>query len=80
MSAVTCAGEAGARHLAPLYERLAAAIRAVDARHVIFYEPVTWSVYSQNLELGTGFSSVPGGNQFRCSVPTGSIFCVGLFI
>ena len=64
---------AGERHLAPLYEQLAAAIRSVDARHVIFYEPVTWSVYSQNLEIGTGFNSVPGGDQFRC-LPLSVVF------
>lgn len=39
-------GVAGRKNLAPLYERLSAAIRAVDDQAVVFYEPVTWAVFS----------------------------------
>ena len=44
---------------------LAPAIRAVDPNHVILYEPVTWGIYSGIVDLGTGFTEVPGGSAFR---------------
>ncbi len=48
-----------------MYEVLAPAIRAVDPNHVILYEPVTWGVYSGLVDLGTGFTEVPGGSAFE---------------
>jgi endoglycosylceramidase len=56
-------GEAGRRNLGPLYDRLNAAIRTVDERTPIFYEPVTWGVVLNGNNTGTGFGSVPGGPQ-----------------
>ena len=41
-------GLAGSQNLAPLYEAVAAAIRAVDDSHLVFYEPVTWGMIFDN--------------------------------
>lgn len=54
-------GEAGRRNLLPMYDRVAAAIRAQDPVHLIFYEPVTWGMVLNNKVLGSGFTRVPGG-------------------
>jgi len=56
-------GVAGRDNLAPLYEHLNAAIRRVDENTLIFYEPVTWSVFLTSRQAGTGFKTVPGGPQ-----------------
>jgi len=56
-------GMAGKTNLAPLYDHLNTAIRTVDDHTLIFYEPVTWSVFLGSGEGGTGFSSVPGGAE-----------------
>jgi len=56
-------GVAGKKNLAPLYDCLNTAIRSVDENTLIFYEPVTWSVYLNSEHGGTGFSSVPGGKE-----------------
>jgi endoglycosylceramidase len=47
------------RNLAPAYEALAKAIRAVDDKHCIFFEPVTWD------DFGVGFKKVPGGDSYQ---------------
>lgn len=52
-------GIADRQLLAPFYETLAAAIRAVDPAHCIAFESVTWA------DLGTGFEAVPGGAAHR---------------
>jgi len=57
-------GEAGRDNLAPLYDHLNMAVRSVDEHTLIFYEPVTWSVFLSGREAGTGFSSVPGGPEY----------------
>lgn len=46
-------------NLAPAYEVLSKAIRAIDERHCIFFEPVTWDDY------GVGFEEVPGGADYK---------------
>ena len=38
-------GNAGRQNLAPFYENITAAIRAVNDDALIFYEPVTWGVF-----------------------------------
>jgi len=35
-------GNAGSKNLQPTYDKVANAIRSVDANTQIFYEPVTW--------------------------------------
>ena len=35
-------GIAGSKNLQPLYEKIARAIRSVDNKTLIFYQPVTW--------------------------------------
>jgi endoglycosylceramidase len=56
---------AGRLNLGPFYDVLNAAIRSVDNRTLIFYEPVTWSVFLSGNYSGTGFSTVPGGDEYR---------------
>jgi len=57
-------GEAGRDNLGPLYRHLNTAIRSVDENTLIFYEPVTWSVFLSGRDAGTGFSTVPGGPAY----------------
>ena len=52
-------GIADVTNLAPVYEKLSAAIRRVDSSHLILFEPVTWA------DLGTGFKQVPGGELYQ---------------
>lgn len=52
-------GIADNTNLAPVYEKLSAAIRKTDWWHLIFFEPVTWA------DLGTGFKQVPGGESYQ---------------
>jgi len=54
-------GVAGRDNLGPLYDYLNTAIRSVDNNTLIFYEPVTWSVFLSSHRGGTGFTDVPGG-------------------
>lgn len=58
-------GVAGRKNLKPLYDHLNAAIRSVDPNSIIFYEPVTWGILFNDSTIGSGFSSVPGGDAFR---------------
>ncbi len=44
-SAVLLPGLAGSRNLAPLYDKAAAEIRAVDHETILFWEPVTWAYF-----------------------------------
>ena len=46
-------------NLAPLYERLAAAIRQVDQEHMIFYEPALVDI------TPLGFQHGPGGPDYN---------------
>jgi len=58
---------AGAQNLQPAYDIVAKAIREVDEDTVIFYEPVTWGMIFDTRKfasLGSGFSHVPGGQQY----------------
>ena len=57
-------GIAGSRNLVPLYDHLNAAIRTVDERTVIFYEPVTWGIFFDGKYAGSGFATVPGGASY----------------
>eukprot|EP00049_Salpingoeca_infusionum_P019093 m.360168 g.360168 ORF g.360168 m.360168 type:complete len:488 (+) comp18909_c0_seq1:45-1508(+) len=56
-------GVAGNKSLSVLYDAVAPAIRAVDSKHLIFYEPVTWGMIFNNQVMGSGFTHVPGGAQ-----------------
>ena len=47
------------KNLAPAYDALAKAIRTVDDRHCIFFEPVTWD------DFAVGFEEVPGGDAYQ---------------
>ncbi|KAI0207127.1 Endoglycoceramidase [Lamellibrachia satsuma] len=58
-------GIAGSRNLQPLYNVLNAAIRRIDTETLVFYEPVTWGVVLNGSRMGSGFSAVPGGPDFR---------------
>eukprot|EP00698_Gefionella_okellyi_P018721 TRINITY_DN564_c0_g1_i1.p1 TRINITY_DN564_c0_g1~~TRINITY_DN564_c0_g1_i1.p1 ORF type:complete len:499 (-),score=61.65 TRINITY_DN564_c0_g1_i1:98-1594(-) len=60
-------GNAGRKNLMPMYDVVAAAIRAFDGKHLVFYEPVTWGMVFNNEVAGTGFESVPGGKQYAAS-------------
>lgn len=42
-----------------MYNILNDAIRQVDEKHLIFFEPVTWD------DLEVGFENVPGGDEFK---------------
>jgi len=54
-------GKANRDNLGPLYDHINTAIRNVDEDTLIFYEPVTWSVFLSSQLGGTGFNTVPGG-------------------
>ncbi|CAF0879721.1 unnamed protein product [Adineta ricciae] len=58
-------GVAGATNLQPFYDTMAKAIRSVDNDTLIFFEPVTWGVRLNGKYFGTGFSHVPGGDDYR---------------
>jgi len=45
-------------NLQPAYDRINAAVRAVDKDVLLFFGGVTWD------DLGAGFSAVPGGKEF----------------
>jgi len=62
-------GVAGRVNLGPFYEHLNMAIRSVDNRTLIFYEPVTWSVFLSSQRGGTGFTDVPGGPRLVTNLP-----------
>ena len=57
-------GVAGRDNLQPFYHEVAAAIREVDAAHLIFYEPVTWGMIFNGSLSGSGFTEVPGGAAY----------------
>jgi endoglycosylceramidase len=52
-------GVADRKNLAKMWAVGAAAIRAVDAEHAIFFEAVTWD------DFGVGFAEVPGGAAWQ---------------
>jgi endoglycosylceramidase len=52
-------GVADAQNLAPAYDAVAAAIRAVDPLHSIYFEGVTWDWFN------VGFKTVPGGDEWK---------------
>ncbi|CAF0809908.1 unnamed protein product [Adineta ricciae] len=58
-------GIAGSVNLQPFYDKLSKVIRSVDNETLIFYEPVTWGVRLNGKYFGSGFSHVPGGNNYR---------------
>jgi len=58
---------AGAENLQPAYDVVASAIREVDEKTVILYEPVTWGMIfdtKKYASFGSGFSHVPGGSKY----------------
>ncbi|KAL3309116.1 hypothetical protein Ciccas_012338, partial [Cichlidogyrus casuarinus] len=58
-------GYAGYHNLLPIYDYLVNRIREVDTETLIFYEPVTWGVFTPTTSswFGTGFDRVPGTLQ-----------------
>ena len=58
-------GVAGAKNLQRLYDALSEAIRKLDSRHILFYEPVTWGMIFNGSITGTGLDHVPGGRAYR---------------
>ncbi|CAF1045031.1 unnamed protein product [Adineta steineri] len=58
-------GVAGSTNLQPLYDKISKSIRSVDNKTLIFYEPVTWGVRLNGKYMGSGFTHVPGGNDYR---------------
>ncbi|XP_067933424.1 endoglycoceramidase-like [Watersipora subatra] len=58
-------GHAGSTELMPMYDKIVPFIRAVDKESLIFYEPVTWGMIFHGRELGSGFTHVPGGDDYR---------------
>lgn len=57
-------GVAGKRNLQRMYDHVAPYIRQHDERHMIFYEPVTWGMITDNQIVGSGFDHVPGGTEY----------------
>mmetsp|Transcript_105427 Transcript_105427/g.304340 ORF Transcript_105427/g.304340 Transcript_105427/m.304340 type:complete len:323 (-) Transcript_105427:1277-2245(-) len=57
-------GVAGAKNLQRLHDSCAAAIRKHDQRHIVFYEPVTWGMLFDGKIAGSGFTHVPGGDEY----------------
>jgi hypothetical protein len=57
-------GMAGSRSLSPFYAPVFDAIRKIDEKTLIMYEPVTWGMIFNNNVLGSGFTEVPGGSQY----------------
>ena len=58
-------GVAGADNLQPFYDIISDAIRSVDKNHIIMYEPVTWGMIFNGTVSGSGFTAVPGGDNFK---------------
>ena len=58
-------GFAGSESLMPTYNHLNKGIRTVDNDTIIFFEPVTWGVLLNNKYVGSGFTTVPGGTDYR---------------
>jgi endoglycosylceramidase len=58
-------GNAGSKNLARMYDAISAAVRPRDPRHIVFFEPVTWGMVLNGKIVGSGFSHVPGGDEFK---------------
>ena len=59
-------GVAGKKNLQPFYHSLARdGIRQYDKERLIFYEPVTWGMLFAHGVVGSGFTKVPGGNEYK---------------
>ena len=58
-------GNAGRQNLLPLYDKLAAGIAEYDNQSLIFFEPVTWGMFSSSAYLGSGFDRIPNATQAR---------------
>lgn len=54
-------GVAGKKNLERMHDAVGKAIRAVDHRHIVFFEPVTWGMVLNGEIVGSGFDHVPGG-------------------
>ncbi|CAF2270846.1 unnamed protein product [Rotaria magnacalcarata] len=79
--AILLPGIAGAKNLQPFYETIAKYIRSVDNDTLIFYEPVTWGVRLNGKYVGTGFTHVPGGDDYRNrSVLSYHYYCIILSV
>ena len=58
-------GNAGRVNLAPSYEQINQCIRQVDNETIFFYEPVMYGMILHDPVLGSGFTQVPGGDDYR---------------
>jgi len=58
-------GVAGSQSLQPFYDVIGATIHETDPDHIVFYEPVTWGMIFNGSVTGSGFTQVPGGEEFR---------------
>uniref|UniRef100_A0A5K4F650 Cellulase domain-containing protein n=2 Tax=Schistosoma mansoni TaxID=6183 RepID=A0A5K4F650_SCHMA len=68
-------GYAGRYNLLPVYDYLVERIRQYDKSSLIFYEPVTYGIFTPLITsgwLGTGFRRVPGANRDK-SAPSKSV-------
>ncbi|CAF1390470.1 unnamed protein product [Rotaria sordida] len=74
-------GIAGSKNLLPFYDKLVSAIRTVDTKTLIFYEPITFSERHSDQIFGSGFSHVPGGKDYQNrSVLSYHYYCTALAI
>ncbi|CAF1539889.1 unnamed protein product [Rotaria sordida] len=74
-------GISGSKNLLPFYDKLAKAIRTVDIKTLIFYEPITYSERLSGQIFGSGFSHVPGGIDYQNrSVLSYHYYCTTLAI
>nr|CAH8820794.1 unnamed protein product [Trichobilharzia regenti] len=67
-------GYAGRYNLQPVYDYLVERIRKHDTETLIFYEPITYGIFTPFTTswLGTGFERVPGANKDK-SAPNKSV-------
>lgn len=57
-------GVAGKQNLQRMHDAVAKAIRREDSAHIVFFEPVTWGMLEDGNVSGSGFTHVPGGEQY----------------
>ena len=58
-------GVAGKKLLLPMYDYLFKEIDKVDNHTTIFYEPITYSIFTNYKYFSTGFDRLPGGEEFE---------------
>lgn len=48
-----------------MYDNIAKGIREQDEKHIIFFEPVVWGMIFDGKVAGSGFTHVPGGDDYK---------------